>query len=64
MREQTIAYGGRLTVDGGNNGGVSIKGWDNASVLVRSKVKLHGRRTMRRLKSSVANSRQLVGWDK
>jgi hypothetical protein len=38
MREQTIAYGGRLSVDGGTNGGVSIKGWDNASVLVRSKV--------------------------
>lgn len=38
MREQTIAYGGRLNVDGGTNGGVSIKGWDNASVLVRSKV--------------------------
>jgi hypothetical protein len=38
MRAQTIAYGGRLTVAGGTNGGVSIKGWDNASVLVRSKV--------------------------
>jgi DUF4097 and DUF4098 domain-containing protein YvlB len=38
MREQTIAYGGRLTVDGGNNGGVSIKGWDSPSVLVRSQV--------------------------
>jgi DUF4097 and DUF4098 domain-containing protein YvlB len=38
MREQTIAYGGRLTVDGGVNGGVSVKGWDNAQVLVRSKV--------------------------
>jgi DUF4097 and DUF4098 domain-containing protein YvlB len=38
MREQTIAYGGRLTVDGGVNGGVSIKGWDSPSVLVRSKV--------------------------
>src|ERR1700733_13887735 len=41
-REQTIAYGGRLTVDGGVNGGVSIKGWDNASVLVRSKVEAYG----------------------
>lgn len=38
MREQTIAYGGRLSVDGGTNGGVSIKGWDSASVLVRSRV--------------------------
>ena len=42
VREQTIAYGGRLTVDGGVNGGVSIKGWDNASVLVRSKVEAYG----------------------
>ena len=42
MREQTIAYGGRLSVDGGNNGGVSIKGWDNGSVLVRSKVEAWG----------------------
>lgn len=41
MREQTIAYGGRLTVDGGTNGGVSIKGWDSASVLVRSKVQTY-----------------------
>jgi DUF4097 and DUF4098 domain-containing protein YvlB len=41
VREQTIAYGGRLTVDGGVNGGVSIKGWDNASVLVRSKVETY-----------------------
>src|ERR1700728_2242033 len=37
MREQTIAYGGRLTVDGGTNGGGSIKGWDSGSVLVRSR---------------------------
>lgn len=42
MREQTIAYGGRLTVDGGTNGGVSIKGWDNGSVLVRSRVEAWG----------------------
>lgn len=41
MREQAIAYGGRLTVDGGTNGGVSIKGWDSASVLVRSKVQTY-----------------------
>jgi DUF4097 and DUF4098 domain-containing protein YvlB len=42
MREQTIAYGGKLTVDGGINGGVSIKGWDSGSVLVRSKVETYG----------------------
>jgi DUF4097 and DUF4098 domain-containing protein YvlB len=42
IREQTIAYGGRLSVDGGQNGGVSIKGWDGAGVLVRSKVDAWG----------------------
>ena len=42
VREQTIAYGGRLTVDGGVNGGVSIKAWDSGSVLVRSKVEGYG----------------------
>jgi hypothetical protein len=43
MREQTIAYGGKLSVDGGQNGGVSIKGWDGAGVLVRSKVDAWGK---------------------
>lgn len=38
MREQTIAYSGRLTLDGGQNGGVSVKGWNRQDVLVRSKV--------------------------
>jgi DUF4097 and DUF4098 domain-containing protein YvlB len=42
IHEQTIAYGGRLAVDGGQNGGVSIKGWDGAGVLVRSKVDAWG----------------------
>jgi len=42
MREQTIAYPGRVTVDPGQNGGVSIKGWDQAGVLVRSKVESAG----------------------
>ena len=27
VREQTIAGVGRLTVDPGNNGGVTVKGW-------------------------------------
>jgi hypothetical protein len=43
IREQTIAYGGRLSVDGVRNGGVSIKGWDGAGVLVRSKVDAWGK---------------------
>jgi hypothetical protein len=42
VREQTIAYGGRLSVDGGQNGGVSVKGWDGQGVLVRSKVDAWG----------------------
>ena len=42
MREQTIGYGGRLAVDGGTNGGVSVKGWDSNSVLVRAKIETGG----------------------
>ena len=43
MREQTIGYGGRLAVDGGMNGGVAVKGWDNSSILVRTKIETAGR---------------------
>lgn len=42
MREQTVAYSGRLAVDAGMNGGVSVKGWDGGSVLVRAKVEASG----------------------
>ena len=42
MREQTVAYSGRLAVDAGINGGVSVKGWDGGSVLVRAKVEASG----------------------
>lgn len=42
MREQTVAFAGRLTVDAGVNGGVNVKGWDNGSVLVRAKVEASG----------------------
>jgi len=38
MREQSVGFAGTLTVDAGVNGGVSVKGWDNAGVLVRAKV--------------------------
>ena len=38
MREQTIAYPGQLNIDGGQNGGVQVKGWSRADVLVRAKV--------------------------
>ncbi len=38
MREQTIAYPGQLTIDGQQNGGVSVRGWNRSDVLVRMKV--------------------------
>jgi len=38
IREQSTGFPGRLTVDAGVNGGVSVKGWDQAGMLVRSKV--------------------------
>src|SRR6266508_2598203 len=38
MREQTLASAGLLSVDGRQNGGVSIRGWERSEVLVRSQV--------------------------
>ena len=39
VREQTIAAsGGVLSVDGRQNGGVSVKGWDQNQILVRARV--------------------------
>src|SRR4051794_20899626 len=38
MREQTIPYAGQLTIDGGANGGVAVKGWNRSEVLVRMKI--------------------------
>ena len=39
MREQTLAFsGGTLAIDGRQNGGVSVKGWDQNQVLVRARV--------------------------
>ena len=38
IREQTFPGLGRLTVDGGQNGGATVKGWLRNDVLVRSKV--------------------------
>ncbi len=39
IREAKIAdFGGRLDVDPGMNGGVSVRGWDSSDVLVRYKV--------------------------
>lgn len=39
IREQTLALsGGTIAVDGRQNGGVSVKGWDQNQVLVRARV--------------------------
>ena len=38
IKEQTLPGGGAITVDGKQNGGISIKGWDRNEVLVRAKV--------------------------
>src|SRR5689334_5223435 len=39
IREQTLALsGGAIAIDGKQNGGVSVKGWDQNQVLVRARV--------------------------
>src|SRR5436305_4164902 len=38
MREQTLPSIGRLGVDAGHNGGVTVKGWLRSDVLVRARV--------------------------
>ena len=42
IREQTLAAGGALSIDGRQNGGVSVKGWDQNQVLVRARVQAAG----------------------
>jgi DUF4097 and DUF4098 domain-containing protein YvlB len=39
MREQTMASGGKLTIDGRINGGISVKGWSRNDILVRAQVR-------------------------
>ena len=41
MREVTVPAAGRLDIDGGSNGGVSVKGSNRSDVLVRSKVQAY-----------------------
>ena len=38
IREQTLAPSGAISIDGRENGGVSVKGWDQNQVLVRARV--------------------------
>src|SRR5690242_3428191 len=38
IREQTLAPSGSLSIDGRQNGGVAVKGWDQNQVLVRARV--------------------------
>ena len=39
IREQTLApSGGTIAIDGRQNGGVSVKGWDQNQILVRARV--------------------------
>ena len=42
MREQTVASTGTISVDGSQNGGISLKGWDRTDVMVRARVESYG----------------------
>jgi hypothetical protein len=44
IREQTLAPSGPIAIDGRQNGGISVKGWDQNQILVRART---GRRTDR-----------------
>jgi DUF4097 and DUF4098 domain-containing protein YvlB len=43
IREQTVAAGGTISVDAGQNGGISVKGTDRNDILVRTRVQTVGR---------------------
>ena len=39
IREQTLApSGGPISIDGRQNGGVAVKGWDNGQILIRAQI--------------------------
>ncbi len=40
MHETTIPARGGITVDGGMNGGIAVKGWDRDEILVRSQARV------------------------
>lgn len=42
IREQSVPGVGRFTIDGGSNGGATVKGWLRNEVLVRSRVEASG----------------------
>jgi len=42
MREQSMASIGRLTIDSGQNGGTTVKGWLRGDVLVRARIEAQG----------------------
>jgi hypothetical protein len=52
MRKATVPATARLEVDGGTNGGISIKGANRCDVLVRSKIEANA--------DSQSGSRQIV----
>src|SRR5262244_182777 len=43
IREQRITSTGSISVDGRKNGGISVKGWENADILVRARVQANGK---------------------
>src|SRR3954451_23047303 len=38
IKEQTVPAAGGISVDGKQNGGISIKGWDRNEILVRARI--------------------------
>lgn len=38
IREQTLAPSGTIVIDGRQNGGISVKGWDQNQILLRARV--------------------------
>lgn len=42
-RESRVAARPRLSVDGGDNGGVTVKGWNEGGILVRARVQAYAR---------------------
>ena len=60
VRETTFVAGGSLEVDGGDNGGVTVHGWDRDEVRVRARVFAHDRRDAERAREMAADVRLLA----